>query len=135
MDIIEMTRNLGKEIQKEQAYIKYHLAQANSDDDQELQKLIGEFNLKRMNINTEAAKEDRNEEEIAKLNTELRGIYQSIMENQNMIAYNEAKGEIDALIQRITVIITKAADGEDPETCDIDMSSCGGSCSSCSGCH
>ena len=62
------------------------IAQQNSDNDQELQALIGDFNLKRMNINTEAQKEDRNEEKLQKLNQELRTCYASIMKHENMAA-------------------------------------------------
>ena len=54
MDIIEQARELGRQIQKDDRYLKVQIAQQNSDNDKELQALIGEFNLKRMNINTEA---------------------------------------------------------------------------------
>ncbi len=54
MDIIEQARELGRQIQKDDRYLKVQIAQQNSDNDKELQSLIGEFNLKRMNINTEA---------------------------------------------------------------------------------
>ena len=51
MDIIEQARELGRQIQKDDRYLKVQIAQQNSDNDKELQALIGEFNLKRMNIN------------------------------------------------------------------------------------
>ena len=60
MDIIEVTRNLGKEIQKTDAFIKYQMSVSVADDDVELQGMIGEFNLKKLAINNEASKEDRN---------------------------------------------------------------------------
>ena len=72
MDIIEQARELGRQIQKDDRYLKVQIAQQNSDNDKELQALIGEFNLKRMNINTEAQKEDRSEEKLQKLNQELK---------------------------------------------------------------
>ena len=82
MDIIEQARELGRQIQKDDRYLKVQIAQQNSDNDKELQALIGEFNLKRMNINTEAQKEDRSEEKLQKLNQELRACYASIMKNE-----------------------------------------------------
>lgn len=135
MDIIEITRQLGRALQSEQAYIDMRLASQESDEDEALQQLIGEFNLKRMAINNEAQKEDRSEDTLQRLNTELREVYAQIMSNEHMIAYNNAKGEFDALLQRITGIIGLCADGENPDTCDYDPSSCGGDCSSCGGCH
>lgn len=135
MDIIEITRQLGRALQSEQAYIDMRLASQESDEDEALQQLIGEFNLKRMAINNEAQKEDRSEDTLQRLNGELRDVYAQIMSNEHMIAYNNAKGEFDALLQRITGIIGLCADGENPDTCDYDPSSCGGDCSSCGGCH
>lgn len=135
MDIIEITRQLGRALQSEQAYIDMRLASQESDEDEALQQLIGEFNLKRMAINNEAQKEDRSEDTLQRLNGELRDVYAQIMSNEHMIAYNNAKGEFDALLQRITGIIGMCADGENPDTCDYDPSACGGDCSSCGGCH
>ena len=105
MDIIEQARELGRQIQKDDRYLKVQIAQQNSDNDKELQALIGEFNLKRMNINTEAQKEDRSEEKLQKLNQELRACYASIMKNENMAAYNMARQELDALLNRVNAII------------------------------
>lgn len=135
MEIIEIVRELGKALQADERYQAMRKAQHESDEDASLQQLIGEFNLKRMAINNEAQKEDRSEETIQRLNNELREVYADIMRNEHMNAYNEAKTEFDALLQRITGIIGLCADGEDPETCDYDPAACGGDCSSCGGCH
>lgn len=135
MDIIELTRELGRTMQADERYIKMRLAQQESDEDEPLQGLIGEFNLKRMAINNEAKKDDRDEETIKRLNEEFRAVYAQIMQNEHMQKYNDAKEEFDALLQRITAIIGLCADGEDPDTCDYDAASCGGDCSSCAGCH
>lgn len=52
MDIIEKARELGKLIQQEESYIALQKAQADADADMDLQNLIGDFNMKRMSINT-----------------------------------------------------------------------------------
>ena len=135
MDIIEMTRELGRALQNDERYIAMVTARQASDEDQALQEAIGEFNLKRMAISNEAQKDDRNEETLQRLNAEFRAVYQKIMENERMLRYNDAKNEFDALLQRMTGILSLCADGEDPETCDYDAASCGGNCSSCAGCH
>ena len=41
----------------------------------------------------------------------------------------------DALVQRVSAIISMCAEGQDPETADIDLSACSGNCASCGGCH
>ncbi|HHV32463.1 MAG TPA: YlbF family regulator [Clostridiales bacterium] len=135
MDIISLAREIGKEIQKDERYLKMHVAQQNADEDQQLQQMIGEFNLKRIAINTESQNANADPEKIQTLNRELRAVYEQIMKNPRMTAYNEAKKDFDTLLKRVNAIISLSAEGEDPETADYEEHSCGGNCSSCSGCH
>ena len=134
MDLIALARQLGHVIQEEKAYKDLRAAQTAADNDKDLQDLIGEFNLKRMAINNEACKEDRDEEKLRALNEEMRSSYASIMSNENMIAYNDAKTALDTVMQRVMAIITQSADGEDPDTTDFSPS-CTHDCSTCGGCH
>ena len=53
MDMIELARELGRKLQNDERYLAFEAARVASDEDQELQDLIGEFNLKRMAINNE----------------------------------------------------------------------------------
>jgi len=133
MDIIEMTRELGKAVQEDGRYKAYMAAKEVNDSDEELQKLIGDFNLKRMNINQEMSNPEKSEERLKALDEELKSIYAQIMGNDNMIAFNTAQNELEQLIGDINQIITMCANGEDPETCQI-QHGCSGSCSTCGGC-
>lgn len=134
MDIIELAREIGRQIQKDETYLKFQVAKQQSDEDQELQDLIGEFNLKRMAINNEASKEDKDNEKLIELNKELRHVYAEIMKNERMTNYNSAKTELDGKLARVMAIIQQSFEGADPETADYNAS-CGGDCSSCGGCH
>ena len=133
MDIIEQARELGRAIQKEESFINLHKVQAKADADTELQKYIGEFNLKRMQINDEASKKDRDQEKLTALNKEMREVYSRIMSNENMLAYNEAKEAFDKVLNRVMAIVQQSAEGIDPEIADYNES-CSGSCSTCGGC-
>lgn len=135
MDVIELARELGKAIQKDERYLAAQIARQNSDNDEELQRLIGEFNLKRMAINNEATRENCDEEKLQRLNDELRGVYTQVMQNENMNLYNEAKELMDNMLKRINAIISISAEGGDPELADLTEEACGGSCAGCSGCH
>ena len=84
MDVIELARELGKAIQQDERFLAMQIARQNSDNDDELQQLIGEFNLKRMAINNEAAKDDRDEAKLQQLNSVLRETYAKVMKNKNM---------------------------------------------------
>lgn len=134
MDIIEMTRELGKAIQQDDRYLNMQLAAQNCEDDAQLQDLIGDFNLKRLAINNETSGENTDEEKLRQLNDEMRRLYAQIMKNPNMTAYNMAREAMDALMQRVTAIITKSVEGEDPAKADYEES-CTGSCATCGGCH
>lgn len=134
MDIIEKTRELGKMLQEDERYKAYFAAKEMNDKDEDLQALIGEFNLKRVDLNMEMSKDEKNTEKLKDLDTEIKELYGKIMANPNMLAFNDAKNAMDDILSKINNIITMSANGDDPETCG-EESSCGGSCSSCSGCH
>ena len=134
MDIIEKARELGKLIQQEESYIALQKAQADADADMDLQNLIGDFNMKRMSINNEASKKDKDSDKLALLNSQMREDDSKIMSNKNMIAYNEAKDAFDMVANRVLAIVQQSAEGADPETADYSTSSCSGSCSTCGGC-
>lgn len=134
MDLVNKARELGKMVQADTRYIAVQINRQACDEDEGLQKAIADFNLKKIEINEEAQKEDRNEDRIKALNQEFRQVYGDILKNENMTRYNEAKGELDAYVKRITGIISLCAEGEEPETCDYDPASCGGNCNGCSGC-
>lgn len=133
MDTIDMTRELGKLLQQEDAYKNMRAAESKADADTELQGLIKDFNIKRLSVNVETQKTEKDGEKIAQLNKEMQKVYADIMANENMKAYNEAKQEFDKISGRVMTILQNCIAGEDPETTDFDAS-CTGSCSTCGGC-
>ncbi len=136
MGVIKAARELGKAIQADERYIKFNEARKANDADTDLQNKIGEFNLIRMQMNDEMNKGDEGDKDrISELNKKLRQVYSDIMINETMLSYNQAKGDFDALVSEMNTIIDKSIAGEDPDTCDYVAASCGGDCSSCSGCH
>lgn len=136
MDVIEITRQLGTAIQEDARYIAYSVARETNDNDTVLQDLIGEFNLQRMALNTEVSKEEKDEAKVAELDSKLRELYGTIMANENMVKFNDAKTAMDELVSSVNGIISMAIEGEDPLTCDPSASSCGSDCGSCGGsCH
>lgn len=136
MDAIAKARELGKVIQGDERYKAYHAAKARNDNDEVLQAKIGEFNMKRVELNTEMSKPQKDEEKLSKYNEEIKALYDEIMQNENMIAFSQAKDEMDSLLNKVNMVITMSANGEDPETCPVEVpEGCSGSCSTCGGCH
>lgn len=133
--IIEMARELGQALQQDDRYIRTIAAQKAADEDNELQDLIGQFNLKRIALNNEMQKEDKSDEKIDEMSSEIRDVYEKIMKNEAMIAYNAVKPELDQLVNSISRIIVLSAQGEDPNSIEEHEAGCSGNCSSCGGCH
>ncbi|MBQ3816833.1 MAG: YlbF family regulator [Clostridia bacterium] len=134
MDVIEITRKLGAAIQQDERYIRYAKAKLANDNDENLQKAIGEFNIARMNLENEVSNDNKNDEKIKELNEKLREIYGNIMSSSGMVEYNTAKAEVDSMLNEINGLISLCVEGEDPETCQVPHG-CSGSCSTCGGCH
>lgn len=134
MDIIKMTRELGKAIQQDDKVIAYNLARQHNDSDEKLQELIGKFNLKRLELNNVLGKADRDTDRIAQLDKEIKETYAEVMNNPNMIAYNTTKQEVDRMMNFVTQILTGSVNGEDPDSIE-EQTGCSGSCEGCSGCH
>ena len=134
MDIIEMARELGAALQRSDEYTAYNVAKNAADSDAELQGMIGDFNLKKLSLNAEVQKEEKDPAKLAALNEEVRSIYARIMAHPTMMAYNTTKEELDRILNFIQQIIVYSANGEDPAAIQ-EETSCGGDCSGCSGCH
>ena len=134
MGIIEATRNLGVEIQKDERFIRFIKAKLANDNDETLQNQIGEFNTIRMNLDREMNAETQDENKIKELNEKLREIYTAVMSSKTMLEYNTAKAEVDAMLNDINSIIMQCVEGEDPMTAEP-HTACTGSCATCGGCH
>lgn len=135
MALIDLARQMGKEIQASEEYKNLYAAKEANDNDQALQDQIGKFNLKRIQLNTEMAEEKKDNSKIAALNEELKTVYAEIMQNENMVTFTNAKNAMDAMMNEVTTILMMCVNGEDPETCNPHQSGCSGSCSGCSGCN
>lgn len=134
MDVIEVTRQLGKAIQADERFVRYAKARLANDADVDLQNAIGEFNIKRMELEKAISEDAKDEVLVKKLNEELRESYGNIMANPAMVEYNTAKAMLDQMVSEVNTIISKCLDGEDPDTCEV-SDGCTGSCATCGGCH
>ena len=134
--ILEQAKELGREIQKDERFLKLKAAGEAADADGELQGLIGEFNLKRMAINEEAAKDpsEQSMEKQRELNGEIQKIYTQIMQNPHMQAYEIAKNELDKITNGVMAILNMSMQGIDPDTYE-ESQGCSGNCGTCGGCH
>ncbi|WP_296627149.1 YlbF family regulator [uncultured Negativibacillus sp.] len=134
MDIIAMARELGKAIQQDERYKRIDAAKKANDADQALQDLIVKFNMKRSELSTEMAQENKDPEKLNALDKELKELYRDVMANENMVEFNAAKVEVDTMMNFISEILYGSVNGENPDTIEM-QTGCGGNCASCGGCH
>lgn len=132
-DIIHEFKVLATKLKDDDRLIYLRQAQNMNDMDQELQGLIGKFNLAQYNYQIEITKDEADQEKLAQYSEEIQDLYEQIMSNDSMMEYNECKKEVDKLTQYIENIISAAINGGDPMIVP-EPSECTGSCASCSGC-
>ena len=135
-DLLEMAKELGKALQKDEVYLAFRKAAEDNDNCEELQNLIGEFNLKKLNYSNESDKPQPDEDRLNALDKEVREAYSAIMRNDCMAKYQKARAEFEQLLDSINRVIAYSAAGQDPDAFDPNAAaSCSGNCSGCSGCH
>ncbi|MGN0443454.1 MAG: YlbF family regulator [Acutalibacteraceae bacterium] len=138
MDIIKLTRELGAAIQQDERYLAFTKARETNENDKELMDLLGRIQLLQMNFQQESGKEDADPEKLEAYNKEFEGLYGQFMQNENVLAFEEARKDVDDMMNYIMAILALCVNGADPMTCEPEEHhdhDCGGECSSCSGCH
>ena len=126
--VIVKTLELAHTMMEDDRFLAYRLAAQANDEDEALQKLIGDFNLARMNLNN-ATNGGKDTDQIQ---AGIKLLYGQIMANKTMQKYSEAQAVMNAMLQQINAIISGTVDGQIPEEIDLDAS-CGGDCSGCGG--
>ena len=111
MDCIDLFKRAAVALQTDPRYLALDQARKANDNDENLQNLIGEFNLARMDLNNEIGKSERDDARITELNEKVNNLYGQIMGDEGMTAYNEAKRECENLVNYIDAIINTAMNG------------------------
>ena len=132
--IIAMTRSLAKSLQLDVRYEALRKARENNADNKVLQDAIGDFNLARLNLNNELGKEKADDAKVAKFNQDVQDAYDAVTQNPGMIAYYDAKEEVDKLMNYVLAILNGTVNGSDPDEIE-EPDDCTHDCSTCGGCH
>ena len=135
MDCIDLFKKAAAALQTDPRYLELDAARRENDMDEELQNMIGEFNLARLDLNNESAKAETDAARVAELNQRVNDLYSQIMASEGMVRYNAAKAECEAMVSHIDAIINTAMNGGDPMTVQAPTRGCTGSCSTCGGYH
>lgn len=125
MDIFEKTQELGRMIQDSDEMKRMKEAEAAQMADEEAQKLLGEFNLARMNLARDMQEGKIPKEEAVKKNN--MAFAEMVSKSKVIEEYVEAKKAFDAVISKINGVLNFYITGQDPN--------CTHDCGSCGGCH
>ena len=79
MDCIDLFKKAAAALQTDPRYLELDAARRENDMDEELQNMIGEFNLARLDLNNESAKAETDAARVAELNQRVNDLYSQIM--------------------------------------------------------
>ena len=128
MTIPEIAAQLGKAIKEDDRVKELNAAREAYENSEELRTLMTEYEVNQKAIEFEAAKPEREEELVRKIQTRLDELYDQIMAHPVFVRLNEAQNEVNSYMEAINNIITFNITGELPSSCTHDCSTCGGSC-------
>ncbi len=107
----------------------YNEAKKAYDADEDLNKLISEYNVQAALLEQEGQKpeNERDTALVEKLSTRLREIYDSISENKSLAAMREAEQALSFIVSEINNAVHF--------TIEPEAANCTHDCSTCGGCH
>ena len=136
MDCIDLFKKAAAALQTDVRYLELDAARRENDADEELQNMIGEFNLARLDLNNESAKPETDAARVAELNQRVNDLYSQIIAREEHGALRRRQGRVRGPGQpHPDAIVNTAMNGGDPMTVQAPTGGCTGSCSTCGGCH
>ena len=126
MTIMELAAQLGQAIKADERIVKMNEAREEYEKDENLQKLMFEYNMQQVALAEEYKKEDIDKAVIEAIEGRLDAIVGEVTSNEVFVKLNEAQEAVNALMQEVNGEIEFNITGQRP--CTHDCSSCGSDC-------
>lgn len=126
MTIMELAAELGKAIKADERITKMNEAREAYEKDEDLQKLMLEYNVQQTALAEEYKKETVDPAIIESIEARLDAIVKEVTEKDVFVALNEANEAVNALMQEVNGEIEYNITGQRP--CTHDCHSCGSDC-------
>ena len=126
MTIMELAAELGKAIKADERITKMNEAREAYEKDEDLQKLMLEYNVQQTALAEEYKKEQVDPAIIEAIEARLDAIVKEVTEKDVFVALNEANEAVNALMQEVNGEIEFNITGQRP--CTHDCHSCGSDC-------
>lgn len=126
MEIMELAAELGKRIKQDPRVAKMNEAAAAYEKNEVLTAKIAEYNAETAALTEEYKKAEKDGALIESIEKRINALYEEIVADPTLIAYNEASEAVNALMNEVNGEITFQITGERP--CTHDCSTCGSDC-------
>ena len=94
-ELVEKARELGVAIQDTDEFTAFIVAKTAADKSEKLQDKLGQFNLKKLDLNRAIIAEEKDNEKIAELNGEVKNLYEAI--NDRLFHHQGRTGQYGAI--------------------------------------
>ncbi|MBO5312431.1 MAG: YlbF family regulator [Clostridia bacterium] len=126
MEIMELAVQLGQAIKADPRVAKMNEAREAYEKDEEIQKLMLEYNAQQIALAEEYKKSPVDENIIKAIEARLDEIVSLVTSNPIFVQINEANEEVNKLMSEVNAEIEFQITGQRP--CSHDCSSCGSDC-------
>lgn len=126
MEIMELAKQLGQAIKADERIAKMNEARVAYEGDEEIQKLMLEYNAQQIALAEEYKKEEVDQKIIEAIENRLDEIVGQVTSNPIFVMVNAAQEEVNKLMNEVNAEIEFQITGERP--CAHDCSSCGSDC-------
>ncbi len=126
-EILEKAKELGTMLAESNELKHFRAMETVFYSDAEAQKALNHYQEKRDEITGKMREQEMSPEALRAFQEELQACMAELTKNKVVNDYLEAKSAFNQIVTQVNGIISYCIEGEE--------SGCGGSCSSCSGCH
>ena len=126
MEIMELATQLGQAIKADERVTKMNEARVAYEKDEDIQKLMLEYNTQQIALAEEYKKSPVDEKVVEAIGNRLDAIVAEVTANEAFIKISEAQEAVNALMNEVNAEIEFQITGQRP--CAHDCSSCGSDC-------
>ena len=128
MEIMELAAQLGQAIKADERIAKMNEARLAYEKDEEIQKLMLEYNAQQIAMAEEYKKDPVDQQIIEAIENRLDEIVAAVTSNPVFVMVNEAQEAVNKLMTEVNSEIEFQITGQRP-SCTHDCSTCGAGCS------
>ena len=125
-NVFELAAQLGRALKEDKRVIALDEARVAYENDEQVMKLMMEYEVQQRAMQNEAMKEERNDELLGMIQSRIDTLYDEIVASESYKALEAAQNEVNELMNMVNNTITFNITGEQPSSCTHDCSTCGG---------